>query len=85
MYIIKFTSSGGEDLAHDRKPLHSQSRVTAASATACLACLGILNNLPGLTSFRCNNIGLVSLIPLGWELRLISLYYAYKASRPCLS
>ena len=25
-------------LAHDRKSLHSQTRVTAASATACLAC-----------------------------------------------
>ena len=33
----------------------------------------------------CDNIGLVSLILLGWELRVISLYYVYKASRSCLS
>ena len=35
-------------MAHDRKSLHSQSRVTAASATAQLSCL--LNDPPGLTS-----------------------------------
>ena len=49
---------------------HSQSGVTAASATACLACTGILNDLQGLTSCHCDNIGLVLLILLGWELRV---------------
>ena len=41
--------------------IHSQELYTAASATACLAATGILNDLPGLTSCCCNNIGLVSL------------------------
>ena len=41
---------------------------------------GILNNLPGLTSCRCDNIGLVSSI-LGLGITcLISLYFVYKAS-----
>ena len=44
------------------------ARVTAASATACLACYvytGIINDLSGLTSCCSENIGLVSLISLG--------------------
>ena len=57
--------------------LNSQSRVTAASTTAQLSCL--LNDLPGLTSCRCNNIGLVSLIFLGWELRV--LYHCTMCTR----
>ena len=82
---IQFTLSGGgglardRHLAHDRKSPHSQSRVTAVSTTACLLATGILNDLPGLTSCRCNNIGLVSLILLGWELHV--LYHSTMCTR----
>ena len=51
---------------------HSQFRVTAASTILLvLFATCILNNLPGLTSCCCDNIGLVSLILLGCELRVL--------------
>ena len=88
---IQFTLSGGgglacdRHLAHDRKSPHSQSRVTAVSATAYLLATGILNDLPGLTSCRCNNRAyVVDSLGLGITC-LISLYSVYKASRSCLS
>ena len=37
-----------------------------------------------IVQFRGRLIGLVSLIFLGWEFCLISLYYVYKASQSCL-
>ena len=58
-------------MSHDKSCPHSQSRVTAASTILLvLLAMGILNNLSGLTSCHCDNIGLVSLILLGCELRV---------------
>ena len=47
-----------------------------------LLAVGILNDLPARIDklCRCDNIGRVSLILLGCELRVLSLYYVYKAS-----
>ena len=89
MLNIKFTLSGGGGLARDirymteSRRIHSQELITADSATVIvLLAMGILNDLPGLTSCRCDNIGLVLLILLGWELRV--MYHctmcSYKAS-----
>ena len=36
-----------------------------------LGLAGVLYDLPGLTCCHCDSIGLVSLIPLGWELRVL--------------
>ena len=60
--------------------IHSQELLLLVLLLVLLA-TGILNDLPGLTGCRCDNIGLLSLILLGWELHvLLSLYYVYKAS-----
>ena len=53
--------------------IHGQELLLLALLLVLLA-TGVLNNLPGLTSCRCDNIGLVLLILLGWELHVISLY-----------
>ena len=50
--------------------IHSQELLLLALLFVLLA-TGILNDLPGLTSCRCDNIGLVSLILLGWELHVL--------------
>ena len=67
-------------LAHDRKSLHSQTRVTAASATACLACYRYIKR-----STRIDKLSLrqYRAILLGWELCVlyISLYNVYKESQ----
>ena len=77
MLNIKFTLSGGGgwDVTFGtwQKLPHSQSRVTAAVTDACHALCGYIKQS---ASCRCDNIGLVSLILLGCELRLVSLYYA---------
>ena len=44
-----------------------------------LLATGILNDLPGLTSCRCDRIELVLLILLGWELRV--LYHCTMCTR----
>ena len=49
--------------------IHSQELLLLVLLLVLLA-TGILNDRPGLTSCRCDNIGLVSLILLGWELRV---------------
>ena len=49
--------------------IHSQELLLPALLLVLLA-MGILNSLPGLTHCHCDNIGLVSLILLGWELLL---------------
>ena len=83
MLNIKFTLSGGGGLGCDiwhmteSRCIHSQELLLLAQLLVLLA-MGILDDLPGLTSYRCENIGLVSLILLGWC--HISLYYVYKAS-----
>ena len=66
MLNIKFTLSSGGGLARDiwQKLPHSQSRVLLLV----LLVMGILN---GLTSCHSDNIGLVLLILLGWELCLL--------------
>ena len=75
MLNIKFTLSGrgvaglARDMTESRHI--SQSRVTAASATACLACYGYSKRSTGLTSCCCDNIVLVSLIFLGRELHIL--------------
>ena len=43
---------------------------------------GILNDLPRLTSCHCSNIGLVSLILLDWELRVLYVKIQFVRS-PC--
>ena len=60
--------------------IHSQELLLLELLLVLLA-TGILNDLPGFDKLcRCGNIGLVSLILLGCELRVISLYSVYKAS-----
>ena len=54
-------------MSHDRScHIHSQELLLLVLLLVLLA-MGILNDLPGLTSCRCDNIGLVSLILLGCE------------------
>ena len=78
MLNIKFTLSSGVGLARDiwhmtvGRRIHSQELLLLVLMLLLLA-TGILNDLPGLTSCFCDNIGLVSLILLGLELPLISL------------
>ena len=73
MLNIKFTLSGGGGLGRDiwhmteSHCIHSHELLLLALLLVLLA-TGVLNNQPGLTSCRCNNIGLVSLILLGCEL-----------------
>ena len=73
MLNIKFTLSGGGGLGRDiwhrteSRCIHSQELLLLALQLVLLA-MGILNDLPGLTSCRCDNIGLVSFILLGWAL-----------------
>ena len=50
--------------------IHSQELLLLVLLLVLLA-TGILNDLPGLTSCCCDNIGLVSLIILGWELHVL--------------
>ena len=65
MINIKFTLSGGGGLAHDiSHRIHSQELLPLALLLISHA-TGIINDLPGVTSCRCNNIGFVSLILLG--------------------
>ena len=85
MLNIKFTLSGGggfrRDIWHmtESRCIHSQELLLLALLLVLLA-TGILNNLPGLTSCRrCDNIGLGSLILLGWELRV--LYHCTTCTR----
>ena len=55
------------NLAHDRScRIHSQELLLTLLLVLLVMC--ILNDLPGLTSCRCDNIGLVLLILVGWEL-----------------
>ena len=76
MLNIKFTLCGGGDLGRDiwhmteSCCIHSQMLLLLALLLVLLA-TGILNDLPRLTSSRCDNIGLVSLILLGWKLRVL--------------
>ena len=78
MFNIKFTLSGGGGLGRDiwhmteSHCIPSQELLLLTLLLVLLA-MGMLNDLPGLTSCHCDNIGLVSLILLGWELRV--LYY----------
>ena len=62
----------GRDIWHvtESHCIYGQELLLLALLLVLLA-TGILNDLPGLTSFRCDNIGLVSLILLGWELRVL--------------
>ena len=62
----------GCDIWHmtESRCIHSQELLLLAQLLVLLA-MGILDGLPGLTSCRCENIGLVSLILLGWELLVI--------------
>ena len=84
MLNIKFTLSGGGGLGRDiwhmteSCCIHSQELLLLALLLVSLT-TGILNNLPGLTSCRCDNIGLASLILLGWELRV--LYHCTMCTR----
>ena len=84
MLNIKFTLSGGGGLGRDiwhmteSRCIHSQELLLLALLLVLLA-MDILNNLPGLTSCHCDNIGLVSLILLGWELRV--LYHCTMCTR----
>ena len=72
MLNMKLTLSCGGGLAHERSHrIHSQELLLLALPFVLLA-TGILNDLLGLKSCRCDNIGLVSLILLGWELRVLS-------------
>ena len=59
----------GRDIWHmtESHCIHSRGLLLLALLLVLLA-TGILNNLPGLASCHCDNIGLVSLILLGWEL-----------------
>ena len=81
--VTCLTLSGGGGLGRDiwhmteSRCIHGQELLLLALLLILLA-MGILNDLPGLTSCRCDNTGLVS--SLGWELRVISLYYVYKES-----
>ena len=81
MLNIRFTLSSGGGLAHniwhmtESRCIHSQELLLLALLLVLLA-TGTINDLPGL-SCNCDNIGLVSLILLGWELRVISPYYIY--------
>ena len=61
----------GRDIWHmtESRCIHSQELLLLAIILVLLA-TGILNDPPGLTSCHCDNIGLVSLILLGWELRV---------------
>ena len=72
MLNIKLSSGGG---CHVTFGTWQKVAVFTVKSYCCYIALllvllatGILNSLPGLTSCRCNNIGLVSLILLGWEL-----------------
>ena len=67
---IQFTlSSGGgltRDICHTTECCHIHSQVLLLLALLLvLLATGTLNDLPGLTSCHCDNIGLVSLILLG--------------------
>ena len=83
MLNIKFTLSSGGGLGRDiwhlteSHCIHSQELLLLAL----LLILLVLNDLPGLTT-SCDKIGLVSLILLGWELRVLyhCTTYVYKAS-----
>ena len=57
----------GRDIWHmtESRCIHSPELLLLALLLVLLA-TGILNNRPGLTSCCCDNIGLVSLILLGW-------------------
>ena len=57
------------DIRHmtENHRIHSRDLLLLALLLVLLA-TGILNDLPGLISYHCDNIGLVS---LGWELRVI--------------
>ena len=85
MLNIKFTSSGGGGLGCDiwhmtkSRCIHSPELLLLALLLVLLA-TGILNDLPGLTSCHCDNIGLVLLIPLDWELRVL-LYHCTMCTR----
>ena len=59
----------GRDIWHrtESRCIHSQELLLLALLLVLLA----TGDLPGLTSCRCDNIGLVSLILLGWELRVL--------------
>ena len=84
MLNIKFTLSGGGGLGRDiwhmleSHCIHRQELLLLALLLVLLA-TGILNDLPGLTSCRCDNIGLVLLILLGWELHV--LYHCTMCTR----
>ena len=73
MLNLKLTLGGGGGLGRDiwhmteSRCIHSQELLLLALLLVLLA-TGILNDLPGLTSCRCD---LVSLILLGWELRVL--------------
>ena len=70
----------GSDIWHWTESccFHSQELLLLALVLVLLA-MGVSNNLPGLTSCHCDNIGLVSLILLGWELRV--LYHCTMCTR----
>ena len=55
--------------------IHSQELLLLALLLVLLA-MGILNDLPGC---HCDNVGLLSLILLGWELRV--LYHCTMCTR----
>ena len=83
MLNIKFTLNSGGDLAHDIWHMTESRRITVEllllALLLVLLATGILSDLPGLTSCHCDNIGLVSLILLGWELHV--LYYCTMCTR----
>ena len=68
-----------DNLAHHRKSPHSQSRVTAASTSACLACYGYVKRYTRIDklSLRQYRACVVDSLELGITC-LISLNYVYK-------
>ena len=76
------SSVGGleRDIWHmtDSRCIHSQELLLLALLLVLLG-TGILNDRPGLTSCRYDSIGLVLLILLGWELRV--LYHCTMCTR----
>ena len=65
-------------MTENRRIQSQELLYTASAAVLVLLATGILNNLPGLTR-HCDNTGLVLLILLGWELRV--LYHCTMCTR----
>ena len=80
VHIKRYRGGLARDIWHmtESRRIHGQELLLLALLLVLLA-TGILNDLLGLTSCRCDNIGLVLLILLRWELRV--LYHCTMCSR----